>query len=131
MHINDFIFQALRSLGVNGCSLSGHPTNETTFLSMYQEVTGVDSNNNAIMSSDKSDFSVTWAQVSAKAKELEDAEPMRLLRLERDSLIAETDWWASSDLTMTDAQKKYRQDLRDITKSATSLDDVTWPTKPE
>ena len=131
MHINDFIFQALRSLGVNGCSLSGHPTNETTFLSMYQEVTGVDSNNNAIMSSDKSDFSVTWAQVSAKAKELEDAEPMRLLRLERDSLIAETDWWASSELTMTDAQKKYRQDLRDITKSATSLDDVTWPTKPE
>ena len=131
MHINDFIFQALRSLGVNGCSLSGHPTNETPFLSMYQEVTGVDSNNNAIMSSDKSDFSVTWAQVSAKAKELEDAEPMRLLRLERDSLIAETDWWASSDLTMTDAQKKYRQDLRDITKSATSLDDVTWPTKPE
>lgn len=131
MHINDFIFQALRSLGVNGCSLSGHPTNETTFLSMYQEVTGVDSNNNAIMSSDKSDFSVTWAQVSAKAKELEDAEPMRLLRLERDSLIAETDWWASSDLTITDEQKKYRQDLRDITKSATSLDDVTWPTKPE
>ena len=131
MHINDFIFQALRSLGVNGCSLSGHPTNETPFLSMYQEVTGVDSNNNPIMSSDKSDLAVTSARVSAKAKELEDAEPMRLLRLERDSLIAETDWWASSDLTMTDAQKKYRQDLRDITKSATSLDDVTWPTKPE
>ena len=27
-------------------------------------------------------------------------------------------------------EKKYRQDLRDITKTATSLDDVTWPTKP-
>ena len=81
------------------------------------------------MSSDKSDFSVTWAQVSAKAQELEDAEPMRLLRVERDSRLAETDWWASSDLTMTQAQTDYRQALRDITDSATSLDDVTWPTK--
>jgi len=31
---------------------------------------------------------------------------------------------------MTDAQTAYRQALRDITSSATSLDDVTWPTKP-
>ena len=127
----DFIFQAIRSLGVDGCSLSGTPTNETEFLSMYQEATGVDSNDAAIMSSDKSDFSVTWAQVSAKAQELEDAEPMRLLRVERNSRLAETDWWASSDLTMTQAQTDYRQALRDITDSATSLDDVTWPTKPE
>ncbi len=52
------------------------------------------------------------------------------LRKERNYKLAETDWWASSDLTMTDAQKKYRQDLRDITKSATSLNDVTWPEKP-
>ena len=55
---------------------------------------------------------------------------MRLLREERNIKLAETDWWALSDLTMPDAQKKYRQDLRDITKSATSLDDVTWPEKP-
>ena len=53
------------------------------------------------------------------------------LRAVRNSMLAETDWWACSDHTMTDAQKKYRQDLRDITKSATSLGDVTWPTKPE
>ena len=48
----------------------------------------------------------------------------------RDDLIAATDWWAGSDRTMTDAQTAYRQALRDITASATSLDDVTWPTKP-
>ena len=35
-----------------------------------------------------------------------------------------------SDRTMTSAQTTYRQALRDITNSATSLDDVTWPTKP-
>jgi hypothetical protein len=53
------------------------------------------------------------------------------LRNERNRLIAETDWWASSDLTMTSAQNTYRQALRDITDTYTSLDDVVWPTKPE
>jgi hypothetical protein len=52
------------------------------------------------------------------------------LRNERNRLIAETDWWASSDLTMTDAQTTYRQALRDITDTYNSLDDVVWPTKP-
>tara|TARA_R100001510_G_C7567218_1_gene145049 strand:+ start:313 stop:648 length:336 start_codon:yes stop_codon:yes gene_type:complete len=72
----------------------------------------------------------TDAAVQAKYDELVAAEPMRQLREERNRLIAETDWWASSDLTMTDAQKKYRQDLRDITKTYSSLDDVKWPEKP-
>ena len=58
------------------------------------------------------------------------AEPMKALRAERDRLIAATDWWAGSDHTMTDAQTAYRQALRDITDSASSLDDVTWPTAP-
>jgi hypothetical protein len=54
------------------------------------------------------------------------------LRSERNFLLSETDWWASSDLTMTDAQKKYRQDLRDITKTYQSLSDkdFKFPTKP-
>ena len=53
------------------------------------------------------------------------------LRKERNSLLALTDWWASSDLTMTSAQTTYRQALRDITDTYTSLYDVVWPTKPE
>ena len=54
------------------------------------------------------------------------------LRMKRNRLLSETDWWASSDLTMTDAQKKYRQDLRDITKTFSSLSDkdFAFPTKP-
>jgi hypothetical protein len=56
---------------------------------------------------------------------------MKLLREERNRRIAETDWWASSDLTMSQARRDYRQALRDITKSYSSLDDVVWPTKPE
>jgi hypothetical protein len=52
------------------------------------------------------------------------------LREWRNRLLQETDIWALSDRTMSSAQIKYRQDLRDITDNATSLDDVTWPTKP-
>ncbi|UAW59218.1 putative tail structure protein [Roseobacter phage CRP-603] len=53
-------------------------------------------------------------------------------RNKRDSLIAETDWWASSDLTMTAEQTAYRQALRDITTHANwpHLEDADWPTKP-
>lgn len=57
-------------------------------------------------------------------------EQLRHLRIERNRRIGLTDMWALSDRTMTQAQKDYRQALRDITKTATSLDDVTWPTKP-
>jgi len=124
------IGQALTSLGITEWVLRGEPTTEAEFNQMFRKVTGADANGSAIESSTPSDFGVTWSQVLAKKTELINAEPMRLLREERDRLIAATDWWASSDLTMTSAQTTYRQALRDITKSATSLDDVTWPTKP-
>lgn len=55
---------------------------------------------------------------------------LKALRAERDRLIASTDWWASSDLTMTPEQTTYRQELRDITNTYTSLEDVVWPVKP-
>lgn len=64
------------------------------------------------------------------AAERDAAKDLAMLRLQRDQKLAETDWWASSDLTMTAEQASYRQALRDITNNATSLDDVTWPTKP-
>ena len=126
------VITSLRELGIKEWVLrgEGEPTTEAEFNAMFRKVIGKTSNDTAIESDKTSDFGVTWKQVSDKMKALEDAEPMRLLRVERDRLLAETDWWASSDLTITTAQKKYRQDLRDITKSAKSLDDVTWPTKP-
>ena len=124
------ITTALTELNIKDWLLKGQPTTEAEFNAMFRKVTGRDSNGSAIESDKPSDFGVTWKQVSDKLKALQDAEPMRLLRVERDRLLAECDWWASSDLTITDAQKKYRQDLRDITKTATSLDDAKFPTKP-
>lgn len=115
---------ALEALNVDEWKLDGNPSNEAEFNSMFRKLIG------GSFSNDPSDFGVTWSQVSSKLAELQNAEPMRLLRKERNRRLAETDWWASSDLTMTQAQTNYRQALRDITDSATSLDDVTWPEKP-
>jgi hypothetical protein len=53
------------------------------------------------------------------------------IRNERDTLIAETDWWATSDRTMSAEQIAYRQALRDITAQSGFPTNITWPTKPE
>ena len=69
--------------------------------------------------------------ISTKEAELVAANDLALLRQERNKRLFETDFWAMSDTTdMTSEQITYRQALRDITKTATSLDDVTWPSKP-
>jgi len=124
------VSDALSALGVTQWVLRGDPTNADEFGSMFRKVTGADENGTAIESDNSADWGVTWDEVNVKLQDLTAAEPLKELRAERDRLIAATDWWASSDLTMTDAQTAYRQALRDITDSATSLDDVTWPTAP-
>ena len=62
------------------------------------------------------------------------------LRVERNRLLAETDWWALNDITMSDERKAYRQALRDLPATAgkpptgETVDSITewptWPTKP-
>ena len=87
---------------------------------------------------DSSQTKPTETEINSKISELDNAEAMRLLRIERDTRIAKTDWRASSDLTLTDAWKTYRQALRDITTQTPKLDSnyqldltsVTWPTEP-
>jgi hypothetical protein len=111
--------------------LRGEPTTENEFNAMFRRIIGEDDNGSAVESDNPHNWGVSWTTVSAKKAELDAAEPMKLLREERNRRIAETDWWASSDLTMSAERTAYRQTLRDITDSATSLDDVTWPTKPE
>ncbi len=72
----------------------------------------------------------TEAEITAKIAELEAAEPMRLLRAERNQRLANTDWWVMPDRTATQAQLDYRQALRDITDTYSSLDTVVWPQEP-
>ena len=92
---------------------------------------------------DSSQTKPTESEVNAKVIELNNAEPMRLLRLERDILLQETDWVvtkaAETGVAETDAWKTYRQALRDITSGASpkldslynlDMSSVNWPTKP-
>ena len=58
------------------------------------------------------------------------AKPWENLREERNRRLAETDWWASSDLTMSDEQKLYRVQLRDLPANTADPDNPVWPTKP-
>ena len=51
------------------------------------------------------------------------------IRAQRDGKLFETDWRASSDLTLSDAWKTYRQALRDV-PTQSDPDNITWPTEP-
>ena len=59
-------------------------------------------------------------------------ERLKALRLIRNDLLSETDWMANSDVTMNDSWKTYRQALRDITDTYSSMSDdgFAFPTKP-
>ena len=122
--------EALSKLGITEWVLNGDPKTEAEFTTTFGKVTGTDANGSAIISNNSADWGFTWAELKAKSDELEAAAPLQALRAERDRLIAATDWWASSDLTMSAEQSAYRQALRDITDTYQSLDAVVWPTKP-
>ena len=79
----------------------------------------------------------TEEEIQTKLSELKNAEPMRLLRQERNRRITETDWWVLPDRIASQEQKDYRQALRDLPSTAKptldeqgNLTNVTWPTKP-
>ena len=52
------------------------------------------------------------------------------VRKRRNVLLAETDFYALSDVTMSDAMATYRQSLRDLPASVENSEDVVWPEKP-
>ena len=85
----------------------------------------------------------TESELNTKVAELDAAEPMRLLREERNQLLSKTDWMVTRSIetgvAMSNDWKTYRQALRDLPASSSpSLDEyydldltsVTWPTEP-
>jgi len=58
------------------------------------------------------------------------AESLQMLRQERNAKLAETDYLALSDNTLSTEMSAYRQALRDITNTYSNLNDVVWPEKP-
>ena len=133
------VSEALGELGIKEWVLRGEPTKESEFKEMFRKVTGADENGSAIESADTSKWGVTWKQVSDKMTAIEAAAPMKELRRQRDAKLAETDWTALSDVTLSDNMKTYRQALRDLPASADGkdaslkdgvLENVKWPLKP-
>ncbi|BCV00853.1 MAG: hypothetical protein CM15mV37_1000 [uncultured marine virus] len=82
----------------------------------------------------------TESEIDAEVTRLTNAEPMRLLRLERNTRLTACDWTQSRDLTLSndDDWKTYRQALRDFASASPKLDSngdldmssVTFPTEP-
>ena len=133
------VSEALGELGIKEWVLRGEPTKESEFKEMFRKVTGADENGSAIETADTSKWGVTWKQVSDKMTAIEAAAPMKELRRQRDAKLAETDWTALSDVTLSDNMKTYRQALRDLPASADGkdaslkdgvLENVKWPLKP-
>ena len=114
------VFEACQILNSKIVTCSGIKSNDITDL----------------ITTDESGAEITLdkTELEAEIKKIEAAEPMRLLRTESDRRIAMTDWRASSDLTLTDAWKTYRQALRDLPANQTPVDNelsnITWPTEP-
>ena len=106
-----------------------------------KEDASVSTRGDEIIWNDGNPTDITREEIEDKLKEIQSeydlSLPLGLLREERNKKLAETDWWASSDLLISDDQRKYRQALRDITKTADpqlnefdELINVTWPEKP-
>ena len=88
-----------------------------------------------------SDTPPTETEINNELTRLNNAEPMVVLREERDSRLLASDWTQSRDLSLSNdaAWKTYRQALRDLPASASpkldsngnlDLTSVTWPTQP-
>ena len=80
----------------------------------------------------------TEKELMDKIAELDSAEPLKLLREERNHRLQETDWRFRSDLSPSQEWIDYSQSLRDLPSTASpkldeqgNLINITWPTKPE
>tara|TARA_A100001015_G_scaffold133019_1_gene147579 strand:+ start:378 stop:755 length:378 start_codon:yes stop_codon:yes gene_type:complete len=124
------IIEALNTLGINSeFCVDANVTTEEHYLRTYRDL----SNENRFF-----EWSVVWN----KMQELQVAEPMRLLRIERNRRLAETDWTAiraySQKQDVPENWASYMQALRDLPSTAEpqldeqgNLTNITWPEKPE
>ena len=121
------IIEALNTLGINSeFCVDANVTTEEHYLRTYRDL----SNENRFF-----EWSVVWN----KMQELQVAEPMRLLRIERNRRLAETDWRMTNDYPNSDQAQwvSYRTQLRNLPATIEpTLDEqgnliVDWPTAPD
>lgn len=74
----------------------------------------------------------TKSELENASEDAEKTVKFKSIREQRNQLLSETDWMTFSDSpTMSDAWKKYRQDLRDLPASNSDPSKIVFPTKPE
>ena len=98
-----------------------YPDVEYTWSNELQSITWISENH-------PTDDEVTEKQTAENIKEQE-----KQVRKKRNGLLAETDWMANSDVSMSSSWKTYRQELRDLTNGLDTEDKVnkvTWPKEP-
>ena len=95
----------------------------STVRTVYNESKAFDVDNNPV--------ALDEASIAEEITRLEAEQPWKELRQERNRRIAETDYTALSDSTLTDDMKTYRQELRDLPANTTDPANPVWPTKPE
>tara|TARA_R100000353_G_C6441501_1_gene178718 strand:+ start:296 stop:721 length:426 start_codon:yes stop_codon:yes gene_type:complete len=84
----------------------------------------------SVVGKTESEWGLTWSDVKTKWDAKIAAQPLADLRGVRDDLLNETDWMANSDVTMSDAWKTYRQQLRDLPANTKDPSNPIYPTKP-
>ena len=114
-----------------------YPQTEEEFLNQLRWISGVDEHNSCLFTDEKL---ISWQQIQEYKDVAFSSFAKDLLRVERNKLLTQTDWWALSDNEISEERRLYRQRLRDITINATPrldeynnliIDSVQWPTKPE
>ena len=121
------IESAIKALGDYEFVIDGEVNSQTDWDNNVRFISGADENDLAIFSDKKP---VTYAEVTAKLSELEVDAKWYDIREKRNKLLAETDFYALSDVTMTTEMSNYRQALRDLPSTTSNPDDVVFPTKP-
>lgn len=79
----------------------------------------------------EAELEAAWQEHLAEQAQLEAEQPWVDLRAERNRLLAETDYLALADVTLTDEMRTYRQALRDLPANTVDPTNPAWPTKPQ
>jgi len=95
----------------------------------YSQVKTIDDERGAF-DFDGNEVTLDQTLVDAAATELATESAWSSLRTKRTKLLAESDWMANSDVTMSDAWRTYRQALRDLPANTSDAANPVWPTKP-
>ena len=106
--------------------------NHTAIYNTHSNVVYIEDTNTGVIAKDVDGNVVTLdiAAVEAETVTVESDWNFQALRRKRNRLIAETDYLALSDATLTDEMSTYRQALRDLPANTTDPANPVWPTKP-